>query len=139
MKKLILFALVVTLLAVSIAPALAAGATPISVGGNGNGERKGGGVFALAGTISAVDSAAGTVQVAVVCGNNLVTPYIGQTLTLQTSGTTRFLLQNPDGTATPITFNDLAVGQNVSGNGRFQNNTWVTSRITVGASLTCTP
>lgn len=141
MKKFAAFALVLVLLVVAIVPALAAGnrASPAGNGNGGNTGRRGGAVFSLAGTITAVDSATGLVEVAVVCGNNLVTPYIGQTLSVQTTATTRFLVQNPDGTAVIITLADLEVGQNVSANGQFANGVWTASRVTVGAALTCTP
>ena len=141
MKKFLVLILVLTMLTVAIVPAFAAGDS-VLVAGNGNGGsngRRGGSVFALAGTITAINSATGAVDVAVTCGNTLVTPYIGQTVSVQTAATTRFLQYNPDGTAVIISFADLEVGQTVSANGQLANGVLTASRITVGASLSCTP
>jgi hypothetical protein len=141
MKKIVVLALVLALLAISAVPALAAGRAHAKNGQiAGNEYGKGGKMpFALAGTIASIDPVARTVTVTVACGNKLVKPYIGQDLTLQTTDATRFLLRNPDGTATPITFEDLTVGQNVSSNGKLVNNVWTANRITVGADLNCLP
>ncbi len=141
MKKIFVIALVFVLLAVTTVPALAADRTQIRNGhAAGVDFRKVGKMpFALAGTIASLDPVARTITVNVACGNILVKPYIGQDLILQTIGTTRFLLRNPNGTATPITFEDLAIGQNVSSQGNIGDNKWTTSRITVGAELNCLP
>ena len=141
MKKIVVLTLVFALLAITAVPALAAGGIQSRNGRGGGNEYGTGGKmpFALAGTIASIDPAARTVTVTVACGNKLVKPYIGQDLTLQTTAATRFLLRNPDGTATPITFEDLAVGQNVSSNGKLANNVWTANRITVGADLNCLP
>jgi len=141
MKKIIVLTLVLALLSITAVPALAAGRAHVRNGQSAGGEvGKGGKMpFALAGTIASIDPAARTVIVTVACGSKLVKPYIGQDLTLQTTAATRFLLRNPDGSATPITFEDLAVGQNVSANGKLADNVWTASRITVGASLICLP
>jgi hypothetical protein len=165
MKKIAAISLVVLMLVVSVVPAFAKGGTP---GGNGpaNGAAPAGtcpnygsapasnrysygvglqtgyGVrspYALSGTITALDSDAGTVTALVACGNPLVKPYIGQEITLQTTQATRFLLRNEDGTATPISFADLLVGQNISSHGTLANDTWAATRITVGALLECLP
>jgi len=141
MKKIVVLTLVFALLAVTAVPALAAGGTQSRNGrGGGNEYGKGGKMpFALAGTIASIDPAARTVTVTVVCGNKLVKPYIGQDLILQTTAATRFLLRNPDGNATTMTFEDLAIGQKVSSNGRLTDQVWTASRITVGADLNCLP
>jgi len=141
MKKLIILTLVLVLLAVSVVPAYAASRTRDQNGAGNKIQVKQHGKmpFALAGTIASVDPAARTVTVTIACGNKLVKPYIGQDLILQTTAATRFLLRNPDGKATPITFEDLAVGQNVSSNGRLANDMWTANRITVGADLNCLP
>jgi len=141
MKKFFVLTLVLALLAATVVPALAAG-NPSA--GNGRGGRcgtgKGGNApFALAGTIVSLDTEARTVTISVACGNKLVKPFIGQNLTIQTTATTRFLLRNPNSTATPITYADLEFDQKVSVNGQFANNVWNASRITVGADLTCLP
>jgi len=141
MKKLVILTLVLVLLAVSVVPAYAASRTRDQNGAGNKIQVKQHGKmpFALAGTIASIDPVARTVTVTVACGNKLVKPYIGQDLAIQTTNATRFLLRNPDGTATPITFEDLAVGQNVSSNGKLANNVWTANRITVGAGLNCLP
>lgn len=141
MKKLLAFTLILTLLGVTLTPALAAGGPPTGSGrGSGDGTGTGSKApFALAGTITGIDPAAQTVTIRVSCGNTLVKPYIGQAVTIQISKTTAILLRHASGKATPITFADLAAGQKVSANGQFANNTWTAARITVGADLTCQP
>ena len=141
MKKLLVLTLVVALLAIAVAPAMAAGGR---YGENAHGARRSAGngarnsaaaTFALAGTIASLDPANRTVTVKVASGNIAVKDDIGQSLTIQTVDATRFLLRNPDGAATPISFADLAVGQKVSVNGKLANSVWTASRITVGAKL----
>ncbi len=127
MKKAAYLLIVIGLLAATALPALAAGGPP-------PGGQRVRGPFALAGTITDISETVVTVQV--VCGNRLVKAYIGQSLPLQTTPTTRYLLKTPAG-AVPITFADLQVGQNVSVNGTLVNNVWAASRITVGAALAC--
>lgn len=135
MKKYLTFGLVLILLAITAVPAFAAATSPddggIRLGGNSP--------FALAGKISALDPAARTVTVSVITGNKWVKPFIGKTLTLQTADTTRFLLRNPAGTATLITYNDLVAGQSVSVSGVVSANVWTAQRITVGAALVHQP
>lgn len=168
MKKYAVISLVVILLALSVAPALAKGpaqnsgsGTGICTGaqslsgmgmqyglgsgskyGYGAGSQNGFGVstpYALSGTIAGLDGDNQTVTVTVVCGNRLVYPYYGLDVTLVTTDATRFLLRNEDGQATPITFNDLEVGQNVSSHGTLVEGVFTTTRITVGALLNCQP
>ena len=79
------------------------------------------------------------VTVTVACGNRLVKTYVGQDVTLLTAANTRFLLRNPDGTATPLAFEDLEVGQNISSHGTFTDGIWAATRVTVGATLSCLP
>jgi hypothetical protein len=95
--------------------------------------------YALSGTISALDAEARTVTITIMCGNRLAQPYIGQDETVQTSDQTRFLQRNADGTVTPITFEQLTVGQNVSSHGTLINDTFTAVRITSGALLNCQP
>ena len=146
MKKIFILTLVLALLAVTVVPVFAAGNSPTgNGGGSGKGSGGGGGggggrgPFALAGTIASLDPTTRTVTVTVACGNKLVKPFIGQNLTLQTTADKRFLLRNPDGFATQITFEDLVVGQKISANGTLTNNVWTAQRITVGADLNCQP
>lgn len=149
MKK--MFALVITLalLAATVGSVFAAGPSGNgnasangAVGGSGAGAGSGGNprnAFTLAGTITAVDVAAQTVTVQVSAGSKVAHPFIGQTLTLQANPTTIFLLRNPDGTATPITINDLLPEQTVSASGVFAEGIWGVRRVTVGASLVHLP
>ena len=141
MKKIFVLMLVLALMAITVVPAFAAGNPPAGNGrGGGGGTGKGSNApFALVGTIASLDSAERAITVTVVRGNKLVKMFIGQTLTIQATEATRFLLRNPDNTATPITFADLVVGQSVSVNGQLANNVWTAGRITVGADLTCLP
>jgi hypothetical protein len=124
MKRIFVATLVLLLLAVTVTPALA----------YSEAAARGRGPFALVGQITSVDAVTRTVSVSVLRGNMLVRPYIGQTVTLQTTGTTRFQYKTGI-TVTRITFADLKVGQYVSANGPLLNDTWTASRITVGASL----
>jgi hypothetical protein len=134
MKKLLILTLALALLTVSVIPALAAG--PRHPDGRERGEKA---PFALSGVITGIDLPTGTVIVTVACGNKLVKAYIGQPLSLQTAAKTRLLLRNPGGKATPITFNQLEVGQYVSVQGRVSSNVWTATRLTVGAELNCLP
>lgn len=138
MKKLFVLTLVLALVAVTVVPALAAGSPP-EANGCVNGFCVQKAPYALAGTIASLDPETRTVTVTVACGNLLVKPFIGENLTLQTTDATRFLQRNPGSTATPITFDDLAIGQKVSSYGRLVNNVWTAGRITVGAKLSCLP
>ncbi len=151
MKKITVISLVVIMLALSTVPAFAKGKQPATRGtgisvctGTGTsidaGTQKGFGVrspYALSGSISAIDTETRTITVTIVCGNRLVQPFIGQEVTLQTTDTTGFLLRNSDGSVTPITFNDLAIGQNVSSHGTLVDEIWTATRVTSGALLNC--
>ena len=161
MKKLTVITLVVIMLAASVVPALAAGGPPANRGtgtgvcdgnqiGSGSqyaygnqssfGSQAGRGLrtpYALSGTITAVDAANQTIQVNITCGNRLAYPYYNQEVTLVTNSTTRFLLRNADGSVTPITFADLAVGDQISSHGSLVDGVWTASRITSGALLNC--
>jgi hypothetical protein len=86
----------------------------------------------LAGVITTINGK--TVSVQVTGGNPTVCEHVGQTLALQTVSRTRYLLKTDTGTV-PITFADLAVGQQVSASGTVTNNVWTVARITGGAAL----
>lgn len=145
MKKFAVLTLVVLMLALSVVPAFAKGGQPVNQGSaNGNcaGAQSGFGVrtpYALSGTISALDANTRTVTVTVVCGNRLARSLIGQDVTLQTTEASRFLLRNADGSVTPISFEDLSIGQNVSSHGTLTNGVWTAVRVTSGALLNCQP
>jgi len=153
MKKLAVLTIVATLLAISVVPALAAGGPPANRGtasGNFTGAQAGPAIgnqssfgvqtpFALSGTIKDFDPDAGTVTVEVSCGNRAVKQYIGTHVTLEINEFTRFLERNDDGTATPIPFAELEVGQTVSSHGSLADGVFTATRLTVGALLYCLP
>ena len=136
---------VMIMLAVSVVPALAAGGPPADRGtraGNENGTQVSFGVhtpYALSGIIAAIDAGAGTITITVASGNQLVKPFIAQTVTLQTNDNTRFLLRNPDGSVTSITLEDLEVDQKISSHGTLSEGLWTATRVTVDALLNCLP
>lgn len=130
MKKIFSVSLALFLLVVTVMPALAASEPA----------RAPRGPFALVGTISTIDPATGTVTVNVLKGNKLVQPYLSQSVVLNTTASTRYLLKvSATAVATRITFADLKVGDPVSVNGTLANGIWTATRITVGASLSCFP
>jgi hypothetical protein len=95
--------------------------------------------FALSGIIKALDPSSKTVTVEVSCGNRVMKEYIGTQVTLQTNNITRFLERNDDGSATPITFEELVEGQTVSSHGILVDEVFTATRITMGALLYCLP
>mgnify|MGYP000468803179 CR=1 FL=1 len=127
MKRLMILLLAGVILAGIAAPALAAGNQPP--------KRM---PFNLVGRITGVDTTAATVTVEVVRGNRVVKPFIGQTVTVQTTAATRFLKKTETGVV-PITLADLQVGDAVSVQGRLAGEVWTTYRITVGANLSHLP
>ena len=130
MKRMISLSFALLLLVVTVVPAFAASESA----------RTPRGPFALVGTISAIDSTNGTVTVNVLKGNKLVQTYIGQSVMIKTTASTRYLLKtSATSVATPITFADLEIGDPVSVNGTLANGNWTATRITVGASLSCLP
>jgi Domain of unknown function (DUF5666) len=139
MKKLFVLVFVIALLAVTAMPALAEDGPIVRNRFTLITRRDGNGVISLAGTITSLDSSARTVNVKVASGNRLAKPYLGKDVTILTTNATRFLLRNPDGSATPITFAELIVGQKVSVYGGVVDNVLTASRITVGARLARLP
>jgi hypothetical protein len=150
MKKIIVLLLVLALTFVVVIPASAAGKGPGGGNGNGNGsavvtgsgtgqaQQGARGTFAITGTITAIGT--NSVTISVLRGNNLVQSYIGTQVTVTVNPQTRYVLRSSTtATGTIITFADLKVGQPVSANGILANSVWTTSRITVGASLSCLP
>jgi hypothetical protein len=127
MKKSLVMLMVVVLLAVSAIPVFAARGVPPQPPVSNKG-----GLFTLAGTITAIDG--NVVTVKVVSGNPIARPYVGQNVALQTTAITRFLLTTPTGTVV-ITLADLQVGQNVSAQGKLTNGAWTADRITAGAKI----
>jgi hypothetical protein len=141
MRKAITVLIVALLAMVLVIPAAAGGNGPGGKGpGNGTGTGQGQqgtrGTFAITGTVSSIDE--NTVTVEVIRGNHLVQPYLNTTVVLTLTPRTRFLFKD-ETTVTVIGLDDLEVGQPVSVNGIFTDNLWTTTRITVGASLSCLP
>ena len=155
MKKLFVLMLVVALLAVMVTPALAGGPS-----GNGNGGGNGGGGVTvngngtgtgtssgkggkmpnvLIGTIISIDPVNRTVTVNVLSANIAAKDYVGQTILFITSTSTSFVQRTADGVCTPITFEALVVGQNVSVAGVLSDTGWTATRITVDPELLCLP
>jgi hypothetical protein len=122
MKRVLFSLLIVAMLLVSAAPVFAADTTA----------SKKNPLFALVGRITAIEGS--TVTVNVLAGNPLARPYVGQTLDIQTTVNTRFLLKDADGTVA-ISLEDLAVDQNVSVQGKVVDGVWTATRITVGAAI----
>jgi hypothetical protein len=157
MKKLFVLVLVLALLAGMTTSALAAGGSNGNGGRGGNGNNGGGNgdgssseggsgtgkgekaPFVLIGTITSLDPASRTVTVTVVSANITAKDYIGQTITFMTSESTCFVLRNPDGLGTPITYEELAAGLNVSVAGLLSDSGWTATRITVDPELLCLP
>jgi hypothetical protein len=161
MKKLFVFMLVLVLLAGMTAPALAAGGTNGNGGrgGNGNGGGSNGGSGSdvngsgtgtstgkggkmpnvLIGTITSLDPLTRTVTVDVLSANTAAKDYVGQVITFLTGESTNIVLRNPDGVGTPITYEELAVGLNVSVAGVLSETGWTATRITVDPELLCLP
>ena len=123
MKKLLFVLLLVTMLFSGVIPAFAASA---------DAARRRGTLFTLSGQITAI--AGDTVTVDVLTGSAVVRPYLGETLDIETTTSTRFLLKTPDGTVT-ISLEDLEVGGKVSVQGSVAEDVWTATRITVGAKL----
>ena len=128
MKKVWIALLVLVVFVATATPALAAGGPPPVRGKSGS--------FTLAGVIPAINGTAVTVQVT--GGNPIVREYVGQTLALQTTSRTRYLLKTDTGTVL-FTFADLAIGQRVSTSGTVANNVWTATHIAVGATLVHLP
>jgi hypothetical protein len=124
MKKSLVILMVVAMLMVSALPVLAAKGQPPAPNQ--------GGMFTLAGKITAINGNAVTVQV--VSGNPIARPSVGQTVALQTTAATRFLQVSASGTVV-ISLAELQVGRNVSAQGKLANGVWTADRITVGAKI----
>ncbi len=151
MRKAVYLLFVIGLLVAMVTPVMAAGGPPhqgtppgqvgkpctgnpsqgVPPAQKGNAQRLCG-PFNLVGTITGIGDSTVTVQVA--SGNRLVKDFIGQTLTIQTTPSTRYLLRTSTETV-PITFADLQVGQKVSVQGTLADGVWTARRITVGAAL----
>jgi hypothetical protein len=94
------------------------------------------GTFSLVGEITGLDSLNQMVTVRVLQGNHWVKASIGFDLTITTTDSTRYLV-NDGITTTPITFSDLAVGDRVSVLGKLVDGGWTATRITVDLKVPC--
>jgi hypothetical protein len=88
----------------------------------------------MVGTIAAIGT--DTLTIEVIAGNKLVQGSIGTQVIVTVVPETRYLLKTGIMVA-PITFSGLQMGQKVSLNGIFADNTLTAFRVTVGANLTC--
>jgi len=123
MKKLLFVLLLVTMLFAGATPAFAA---------NADAARRRGTLFTFSGRIAAIEGS--TVTVTVYTGSAVVRPYLGETLAIETTASTRFLRKIPDCTIT-ITLDDLVVGDKVSVQGSVATGVWTATRITADANL----
>jgi hypothetical protein len=132
-RKLAVLVLAVLVALLAASPALAAGP-----GGGGreqqhrNGSSQGGWPFrqwfSLVGVITGLDS--GSITVQIYNGNRLVQPYIGQELTVEVTGTTRYRQWLPGG-CVAISFDDVKVGDTTSVQGVAAEGTFTAQRVTV--------
>ena len=111
------------MLVVSVTPAFAASKDPA---------RRRGTLFTLSGQITSIADSPVTLNVLTVSA--VARPYLGETLNIETTTSTRFLLKTPDGTVT-IALEDLEVGDKVNVQGGVADGVWTATRITVGAKL----
>jgi hypothetical protein len=131
-RKLVIVVLVVSVALLATTPALAAGPR----GGKGQQHKRGGNQgaqpvrqsFSLVGIMTAVDSSSITVQV--YSGNRLAQPYVGQALTVQLTGSTRYRQWQPGG-CIPISFDGVAVGATASIQGTVSDDIFTAQRVTV--------
>jgi len=145
-KKLIVVTLVVLVALFTVTPVLAAGPQMGRSEAQGQGVRqpvdpgrrigKGQQIFALVGTITALDLDARTLVVQVDKSNRTAGLYAGQEVTVYTTETTRILQWTESG-GESIGFADLVVGESVSVNGTVVEGQLVARRVTQGAP--CVP
>jgi len=134
--------MIVAIMLATAAPALAAGHGLGTRGGDQNRHQQAGQPvmpnarqpFALVGTITALG--ADTITVQVQSGNRYVKPYIGQELTVQVTGSTRYMRWTADGSV-PISFADLNVGDATNINGTLAESTFTATRVTIDVPMTC--
>jgi len=122
MRKLFCVLLLVVMLSVGAVPALAANVD----------SAKRGTLFNLSGEITAISDT--SISVKVMTGSAVVRSSLGKTLTIQLTGSTRFLRKIPGSTVT-ITLDDLEVGEKVSMQGSVASGVWTATRITADAKL----
>lgn len=97
-------------------------------------------VFAVVGTITAIDPATGTLTITVLRANYLAKPYLNMELTVVITDTTKILYKvTMDSPALPYTFEELLVDDIVSINGQIVEDVFNAKRITKGASLKSLP
>lgn len=146
------------ILALTVVPAFAAGLIPADHGtGSGictgdktgiatrnraslsNAKQSGFGIrkpSARSGTITRINSEAGSVTITVSCGNHLVNTYLGIDVTCRPhklhASCSKMLA-----VVSPISFTALAVGQNVSSSVTLINGVFTANRITSVAQLLC--
>lgn len=128
MKKWLGIMFVLALIAMSAVPALAKGGVAGNTAGRALPEETGNNLYALSGTITAIDPIARTVTVWIKTGNTLIKPYEGTEIVLQTTEYTAYELSH---SPTSLTFENLRVGFQISSFGHLIDGFWVADRITV--------
>ena len=131
-RKLVLVVLVLLVALLATTPALAAGPG----GGKAQEHRHGGNQgaqpvrqsFSLVGVITGKGTSSITVQV--YNGNRLAQAYIGQVLTVQVTGSTRYRQWQPDG-CIPISFDGVVAGDTASIQGTVSGSSFTAQRVTV--------
>ena len=128
MKKWLVIMFVLALIAMSAVPALAKGGVAGNTAGRALPEETGNNLYALSGSITAIDPVARTVTVWVKTGNTLVKPYEGTEIVLQT---TEFTAYEVSHSPAVISFENLRVGLQISSFGHLIDGIWYADRITV--------
>ena len=128
MKKWLVIMFVLALIAMSAVPALAKGGVAGNTAGRALPEETGNNLYALSGSITAIDPVARTVTVWVKTGNTLVKPYEGTEIVLQTTELTAYEVSHSPAV---ISFENLKVGMQISSFGHLIDGIWYADRITV--------
>jgi hypothetical protein len=95
-------------------------------GAEGQGQQ----LFALVGTITG--KTASSITISVIKSNKPAKPYIGDTATVEVTGSTRYLRWTEDG-GEPISFDALSIGDAASANGRIVDGVLIATRVTIDA------
>jgi hypothetical protein len=126
MKKTLALALILVTLCVAATPALAQDTTGVRPTPSANRP------FDLIGQVTAVDTAAGTLDVIVLLGNAAVRDKIGREITIQTNRSTVIRRLGTTAAEAVITLGDIEVGEHVAVQGGIVNSNYVARQIIVG-------
>jgi hypothetical protein len=129
---LVIVVLVVLVALLATTPALAAGPRrgkgPQHQQGHGQGAQLVRQSFSLVGVITGRDT--GSITVQVYNGNRLAQPYIGQALTVQLTGSTRYRQWQPEG-CIPTSFDGVQAGDTTRIQGTVSDDIFTAQRVTV--------